>query len=484
MGVISSSPTYSKALGRMMNKELVILNKLDTALARKQDRSLSGFGLFSRSAFASGNTGAMAQFNGKNNQVPYLKPEMGDVNSTERLAREHQMRKEEEFLEWKDNNGNEDDLTEFMPQEKTKGTFQRSSERAMQVKRVESSQILFDEHFIFDASSNTCTLCTSSEKIYCKDVKFHHLLESFAAHVHQAYFKDNSKRLKLIYPLATGEIKFSLGLYRHKDPAKPQVHIYYEDKMFKYEDILFVKDPTKSLIVAQSMIRLLSIPVSDIQKNMDYLPTQNLTEILKFLMLTHVAETYRPAEHGPLAFSDCSPPSQGVQLDKRILSRTPGSGKLTRAFIDLVSIGEASFSIDSLQKHLLFVPGGGTAQQRKYALGLIPPSTEGIDVECNMSKTSEEFITSQLQQLKEGEEKVFDICLGSTKIDFTIKKDGGYYQYEILSIDDDLEDTIGREIIQTRSKELIEKSIRENTSDCVELIFKGYRDLQSPGCSM
>lgn len=294
--------------------------------------------------------------------------------------------------------------------------LQSASQRAMLPERLQLSKTFFESYLQFDDELRVLSMKPFSQgEVYSKKAVFHRLLESCATQLDDHFLE---RPIAVHFELGKQIEKFEIS----KSPfSKEQIIIKRGSQARTYLEMNF-NNKDHSLI-ATTMLDLLKTPLSQVNAYLDSIDPALGMDILEFLLVTHVAENYRQAKHGPLNECDISKLmlkelgklEEHEKLD-RVLSRTPGSGKLTRAFLHLVANGEATFSQNNLNTHLIFTNKGGTNALRAEALNLAPRSA----IQSLMSNSSDSGFFDAIAELQIGEQSTFEVTNGSTKFDLTL----------------------------------------------------------------
>lgn len=338
--------------------------------------------------------------------------------------------------------------------------------------RESDMSILFNKYLMMKGTSISIRPLLMTE-LCSKDATFGRLLESIAITLDKGNFT-NTHSLQLQFTLRDRILSYSLSLMLNGAyDDRPQLHIKLHNIMMSYDDVaegLCRKHQGEKPEII--MRKLLDSTMRNFQKTLDdYADEPCLVNVMSFLLLTHIAENYRPGRHGQLTEHDCSPPSskESPQLTTpRILSRVPGSGKWTRSYIDLIILNKATFSILDMKEYLPFVKKGGTSEQRRLAVNLRPMTTYEEDINENMSSSSEEQIVTILKQLKIGQKGYFDFCIGFNKIDIEITYDGKTFLSKIVSIDIDSSNPLTRKELETMHHNIMVESIKQAHEDSLE----------------
>lgn len=320
-----------------------------------------------------------------------------------------------------------------------------ATQRAMSPVRVFNSEHVYNDYI--EQQERRITIKPFPQNGICsKESTFHRLLESIAINLEQKHFISNRSRINLVFTKNEKTIEFSIGLYRNNNLLMPQVHIYKNGKMIKYEDLIFVKNHNKqSKNAAMIMNDLLYSTMRTFQPTLDsFADNEIIDDVITYLVITHIAECYRPGKHGPLNVSDCSKPSKSPEFttESRILSRTPGVGKLTRSHIGSVIRGESDFSIAELKENLSFVDAGGTALTRNLATGQIPMTSQQMAINRNMSESSALEIITGINQLHNAQTMSFDVGIHTSTFVLDICKNSESFFGTLHEVDTDIDEPV------------------------------------------
>lgn len=314
----------------------------------------------------------------------------------------------------------------------------RAVERATHPERVKFLDHVFNHCLSFNENEHAKTLSLKNIDAGNENINFHHVLEACAMHLDLT-----TKSIYFQFKLHDQLISFQLAKDSRPN-ASQQMVIKCDGKAPAYADLSFVKHANKydHREIASLMLSVLRAPIHEVPQLLQKLPSDALhVDILKFLIITHTAENYRQAQHGPLKPHDLTQKSlKHYDVFKphdtaSILSRTPGVGKSTRGFLELVSSGEANFSLQNLNEHLVFSNKGGADLQRQSALGVrnfLDPEQRVYD---NMSLSSDALFAANMEKALNQNYSSFDVLLGSHQFNFDIKKQGNTYE-GILSFPD------------------------------------------------
>jgi hypothetical protein len=289
--------------------------------------------------------------------------------------------------------------------------LQRGTNRAMSSVRLGFSRLLFKEYLNFDENILTIRydlICTA-------ELTFQRLLESCAACLGDVYLIEKVKSLTFRFFIQDKAIDFLI-----KKDGRPAINgeqIVIGSKPKAYKDFnIFKKTTTDSIaidpIIADLMLQLLEAPINQIPEALEHIAKQLgdidgqlcIEEILEFLLITHVAESYRRASLGSLKQGDLDKATRKKLKKSNVdnydptseeesnphYSRTPGMGKLTRSFLRNVINGLANLTLEDFNRYIAFSNRRGANIQRLQALNLSSDhATSGQrQIMINMSESS------------------------------------------------------------------------------------------------